>query len=101
MAIDAQNLQQLVEAPSERLNVELKGWLDLADNGQRGTLAKGIIALANHGGGVLIIGFDTDGDPAENRPEEFGSYSQDAVNDVVDRFADPGFHCTVQMVLTS
>ena len=98
MAIDAQNLQQLVEAPSERLDVELKGWLDLTDNGQRGTLAKGLIALANHGGGVAIIGFDTHGDPAQNPPENLASYSQDAVNDVLDRFADPGFHCTVQIV---
>ena len=73
MAIDAQNLQQLVEAPSERLDVDLKGWLDLSDNGHRGTLAKALIALANHGGGVTIIGFDTVGDPAENRPDNLGS----------------------------
>lgn len=98
MAIDAQNLQQLVEAPSERLDVEMKGWLDLTNNGQRGTLAKALIALANHGGGVAIIGFDTDGNPAQNRPENLAPYTQDAVNDVLDRFADPGFHCTVQLV---
>jgi hypothetical protein len=98
VAIDAQNLQQLLEAPSERLDVELKGWLNLAENGHRGTLAKGLIALANHGGGVVIIGFDTDGSPAPNRTPNLAPYSQDAVNDVVDRFADPGFHCTVHIV---
>ena len=98
MPIDAQNLDQLLEAPNEGLDIELKGWLDLSDNGHRGTLAKGLIALANHGGGVLIIGFDSNGDPAENRPDDIASYNQDAVNDVLDRFADPGFHCTVQTV---
>jgi hypothetical protein len=98
MAIDAQQLQQLVETPSERLDVELKAWLDLSDNGPRGTLAKGLIALANHGGGVAIIGFDTDGNPAPNRPTTLAAYSQDAINDVVDRFAEPGFHCTVHRV---
>lgn len=98
MAIDAQQLQQLVERPSERLDVELKSWLDLSENGPRGTLAKGLIALANHGGGVAIIGFDTAGHPAPNRPTNLAAYSQDAVNDVVDRYADPGFHCTVQLV---
>ena len=98
MAIDAHDLQQIVEAHSEHLDVELKCWLDLADNCPRGTLAKGLIALANHGGGIVIVGFDTVGDPAENRPEDLASYSQDAVNDVLDRFADPGFHCTVEIV---
>ncbi len=98
MAIDTQNLPQLVEAPSERLDIELKGWLDLTDNGQRGTLAKGLIALANHGGGVVIIGFDTNGEPAQDRPENLASYSQDAVNDILDRFADPCFHCNVESV---
>ena len=99
MHIDVQNLDQLLEAPNEGLDIELKGWLDLSENGHRGILAKGLIALANHGGGVLIIGFDTNGDPAENRPDDIATYSQDAVNDVLDRFADPGFHCTVQMVM--
>jgi len=98
MAIDAQNLQQLVEAPSERLDVELKGWLDLSGSGHRGALAKALIALANHGGGVVVIGFDDHGDPAENRPDSLASYGQDAINDVLDRFADPAFHCNVQKV---
>lgn len=98
MAIDAQQLQQVVDSPSERLDVELKAWLDLADNGPRGTLAKGLIALANHGGGIAIIGFDTNGNPAPNRPAMLAMYGQDAINDVVDRFAEPGFHCTVQLV---
>ena len=31
VAIDEHNLQQLVEAPNERLDAELKSWLDLAD----------------------------------------------------------------------
>ena len=61
-------------------------------------MAKGLIALANHGGGVLIVGFDTDGEPAGHRPENLDSYSQDAVNGVVERFADPVFHCPVHRV---
>ena len=98
MTVDAQYLQQLVETPSEHLNVELKGWLDLTGNGHRGTLAKALIALANHGGGVAVIGFDDHGNPAENRPDNLGPYDQDAINDVLDRFADPAFHCNVQNV---
>jgi len=33
MALDAQ-LQELLREPRERLDVELKGWLNLTDNGQ-------------------------------------------------------------------
>lgn len=95
MGIDTQHLQHLLEAPGEGLDVELKGWLELSDNGHRGTLAKSLIALANHGGGVVIIGFDTDGTPAQNRPSDLKPYSQDAINDIVERYADPSFHCTV------
>jgi len=98
VTIDVRNLKQLLEAPNEGLNLELKAWLDLSDKGHRGTLAKALIALANHGGGIAIIGFDTEGDPGNNRPDDLSSYSQDEVNDVLERFADPGFHCTVQMV---
>lgn len=98
MVIDKQNLWQLLEAPQEGLDVELKTWLDLAEKGHRGTLAKALIALANHGGGVAIIGFDSRGHPAKDRPDDLAAYSQDAVNDILDRFADPCFHCTVHMV---
>lgn len=98
MAIDMQHLKQLLEAPSERLDVELKGWLDLADNGQRGTLAKCLIALANHGGGIAIIGFDDAGNPAQNRPAALDTYGQDEINDILDRYADPAMHCTTQRV---
>jgi hypothetical protein len=101
VTIDVQNLNQLLEAPNESLDVELKGWLDLTDNGQRGILAKGLIALANHGGGVAVIGFDTNGNPSDDRPTSLASYSQDAINDVLDRFSDPAFHCTVQLVTRS
>lgn len=97
MANDA-HLEGLVEAPIERLDVELKGWLNLTENGPRATLAKGIIALANHGGGFLILGFESDGSLSPGRPGNLHSYNQDAVNGIVDRFSDPAFHCTVHTV---
>ena len=80
------------------MSLELKAWLDLSDKAHRGTLAKALIALANHGGGIVIIGFASEGDPENSRPDDLSSYSQDAINDVLERFADPCFHCTVQMV---
>src|SRR6185437_12694023 len=98
MALDAQ-LQELLREPQERPDVELKSWLDLSDNGPRGTLAKAIIALANHGGGFVLLGFEDDGSVSEGRPPMLDTYSQDAVNDAVERFADPVFHCGVHNVV--
>lgn len=98
MGIDAQ-LQELLREPQERLDVELKGWLDLKDNGPRGTLAKALLALANHGGGFVVLGFEDDGSVSSGRPPNLDAHSQDIVNDVVDRFADPGFHCTVHHIV--
>jgi hypothetical protein len=97
VTIDAQ-LQELVDAPSERLDVELKTWIDLRDNGHRAQLAKAMLAIANHGGGFIVIGFTTEGSTADGRPPTLDGYSQDAVNDTVDRFAEPAFHCNVHYV---
>lgn len=97
MAIDAQ-LQQLLETPTERLEVELKGWLDLSTPEHRAKVAKGILALANHGGGSVIFGFESNGTLSPNRPADLSGYSQDIINDILDGFADPAFHCNVHNV---
>lgn len=45
-------LADLLLDPREALDVEIKGWLDLAGSDEhKATLAKAILALANHGGG--------------------------------------------------
>ena len=56
------NLQDLLRDPRETLSNEIKNWLDPTDNEHRAHVAKACIALANHGGGHLIIGLTADGD---------------------------------------
>jgi hypothetical protein len=90
MRID--ELETLVTDPRETLEVELKNWLDLRDNGHRATLAKELIALANHGGGHLVLGFDDAGPTPLARPAGY-IIDADEVNGVVSRYADPDFHC--------
>lgn len=98
MAIDAQ-LQALVDHPGERLDVELKGWLELtANNGHKGLLGKAAIALANHGGGFIVLGFESDGTVSVGRPATLHAYNQDAINGVINRYADPAIHCGVHLV---
>lgn len=50
-------LQDLLAYPREDLAIELKGWLDLRSEEDKANLAHAILALANHGGGYIILGF--------------------------------------------
>jgi hypothetical protein len=88
-------------SPTETLDFEVKGWLDLSDREACGTVAKALIALENHGGGFLLIGFTEDQGrliPDANRPPNLEQYGTDAVNAIVSSFAEPSFHvhATVQ-----
>jgi hypothetical protein len=93
------DLSDLVNEPREALDIEVKEWLDLGDNSHRATLAKEIIALANHGGGYLLIGFNELPDgafmPAQPRPPNLQAWSQDAVQSIVAKYVDPSVQCQV------
>ena len=54
--MDTPELQELVDAPRERLDVEYKAWQDLTDGEASAKLAKHLCALANLGGGFLVFG---------------------------------------------
>lgn len=92
------NIDALLRAPTESLGVEIKDWIDLTNRLHQANLAKAIIALANHGGGVILIGL-TEGAhgyiPSPRRPPDLSGYSTDTVNSVVRRFAEPPFHCDI------
>ena len=49
-------LVHLLANPSESLTVEYKSWLTLSESHGKATLAKAAIALANHGGGIVVLG---------------------------------------------
>jgi hypothetical protein len=97
-----QRLAELLIEPRETLEVEAKCWIDIVSDGDhKALLAKAIIALANHGGGVIIIGFEKSANglvPAQGRPTSLAGYTSDAVNAVVNRYAEPTFHCDVQIL---
>ena len=93
-------LEPLVSEPREELGVEYKDWLDLTVNEHRATLAKAAIALANHGGGFIIIGFAERGSEwqSQRRPPNVPEITQDAVNAAIRRYATPEFHCGMDSV---
>ena len=97
------DLQPLISEPREDLAVEYKNWLDLAQEEHKATLAKSCIALANHGGGFLVIGFEEQADSLISIacPANIAEISQDTVNSVIRRYADPEFHCQLLTDCTS
>lgn len=96
------DLLDLINVPREALDIEVKDWLDLSDNDARANVAKEIIALANHGGGYLVIGFTeaSDGTFAAGSaaPSSLSAWSQDAVQSIVAKYIDPVFQCRVSHV---
>ena len=93
-------LQPLISEPREDLGVEYKDWLDLTTNEHKATLAKAAIALANHGGGFIVIGFAEQGAElySQARLSNISEITQDAVNAVIRRYATPEFHCRVDCI---
>lgn len=88
-----------LSAPREDLDEEAKGWLDLINsNEHKVTLAKVLLALANHGGGFVLIGSNeanTGLVPAPGQLATLDAYTQDQANGIVQSYAEPLFHCAV------
>ena len=99
--MDHPQLQELVDAPIERLHVEYKAWLDLRDSEVKADLAKHLCAIANHGGGFVVFGIANDMTPITQLPPEAGPYDQDTLSAIVSRFLTPEFQVTVHTVTGS
>ena len=103
MAVDP--LLSYITNPRETLETEYKDWLDITDTrgAESADLAQAIIAIANHGGGQIVIGFVTPRPGglrySPRQPADIhDAYSTDRVNAVVLRYADPAFHVDVRFV---
>lgn len=100
--LSPQRLADLLIDAREDLDLEIKNWLDLrGDNDAKATFAKAALALANHGGGFIILGLtetDRGSCEAEGRPATLDGYSQDVINGIVQSYADPAFHCASYIV---
>ncbi len=95
------NLQSLLARPHESQDVEVKGWLDLGDHDQRADLAKAILAVANHGGGFVILGLREDAGqfpPDHNRPSDLSKLTQDDIQNAVEKYLEPAIQCRVNHV---
>ena len=91
-------MREFVDKPQERPDVEYKSWLDLNDNKTCAKLAKHLCALTNNGGGFLVFGINDDMTSAGICPTETGSYNQDTLSGIIDRYLTPAFQVTVHKV---
>lgn len=86
-------LQSLIDDPNETLGAEYKARGNLETSIGRAKFARHLAALANHGGGYVVIGFDNDLKPQEPRPP---LPSRDDVARVVKLYLEPVFQCDVR-----
>jgi transcriptional regulator with XRE-family HTH domain len=100
--LSPERLADLLIDPRESLDLEIKNWLDLRnDNDAKAIFAKAALALANHGGGFILLGLtEIEGGcvEAEGRPATLDGYTQDVINGIVQNYSDPAFHCAVHIV---
>jgi hypothetical protein len=93
--------QDLIDSPCRSLEVEYKSWRNLDHPEDRAELARDIAALANHGGGFIVFGFNE----ATLLPDETDPFrtncTQDRVNGIVHTFLDPPVACEVSAPLSA
>jgi predicted HTH transcriptional regulator len=98
----ANRLADLLIDPHEAPDLEIKSWLDISAPEHQAKLAKGLIALANHGGGYIVIGFEEAAgyaaQPSAGRPQSLATYNRDRVNGIVEKYVDPPMHCKLHHV---
>ena len=88
------DFEELINRPTENLWTELKGWIDLDTPEGQAKIIKTCLAMRNHGGGYLLIGFDdATGQPiSENAPPNVReSFHIDKIQSMVAKYASEPF----------
>ena len=100
--LDLRNLVPLIEMPREDLGFEYKSWLNLEEKHAQATLVKATIAMANHGGGFIVLGFEESGNnkilASIPKPVEYTDITQDKINSAIQKFVTSNFHCKVYFI---
>lgn len=92
-----QELDQLISNPSERLDTELKQWIDPTSDHGKAKIVRGCIALRNNNGGYLIIGIKDDGTPdASPFSNVKDLFHADELQRLVGLYATPSFEIEVE-----
>ena len=93
---------ETLDALSETLDTELKGWLNLSEPREAALFAKACLALRNNDGGRIILGIDNtscNSIPPSKPIDLATAFHVDRINEVVGRFAIPKFEVRVNLKL--
>jgi hypothetical protein len=99
METDSSPIQALVDRPGESLAVEIKRWIDPDQSEGIAMLVRAALALRNHGGGYIVIGFDNETlEPDKhNVPSDVKVlFHIDKIQGLISRFASEPFEVTVE-----
>jgi hypothetical protein len=99
METDFQTIRNLIERPSESLSVEVKRWINPDDCEGIGKIVRTVIALRNHGGGYMVIGFDNRSfqpDTENIPPDVRASFHVDKIQGYITKFASDPFEIAVE-----
>lgn len=91
--------QALVERPTEGLSIELKRWIDPDRPEGAAKIVKAALALRNHGGGDLVIGFDDDTHEPDrdSAPQDVeAAFHIDKIQALISRYASEPFEVSVE-----
>ena len=95
------DLRELVEAPCRALEVEYKSWRNLDHAEDRAELARDIAALANHGGGFIVFGFQERGLMPDDTDPFRTNCTNEKIASIVRAYLDPPARCEVIPMLSS
>jgi hypothetical protein len=97
---DRDQLKQILNEPSEALNVEIKTWIDPETIEGKVKLVKGLLALRNRNGGCLLIGFNdkTLAPDPRTLADVRKSFHADQIQYLVSRYSSDAFAVTVEFI---
>lgn len=94
-------ISDLVRYPRESLSTEVKAWFDPSTPEGQAKIVRCALAMRNHGGGFLVVGFDNStGDPVANdRPADVRiAFHIDRIQGLITRFASESFEVVVHFI---
>jgi hypothetical protein len=95
------DVQDLVDSPCRALDVEYKSWRNLDHGEDRAELARDIAALANHGGGFVVFGFNEQTLAPDETDPFRTNCTVDRVRSIVLAYLDPPIRCEVTTAVSS
>lgn len=98
MDTDPSRIQQLVDRPAESLAVEVKRWLNPDEPAGIAKIVRVVLALRNHNGGYLVLGFDDETlkQDQQNAPSDVESlFHIDKIQGLISKYASEPFEVSV------